>query len=473
MKKKIALFTAFVLLATVVFSAMPFTFAEEADPAEYARFTAKGNDPYGTLRFSSKGKNTSINPDTVTWAAIRYRTDAQYDSTGVEYTGQFYISPASEPCIPIKYTFSNKWETTVVDMTSVNESTYLDSKWESGSYTATTTIRFDPLEPDRDSEDTSQDDVNGQVLSGDFIDVAWIAFFEKEEDARAYTGVEDTPYCICDLESFKGLSSVNNLGVTAIVGGEAEATPVPPSSDTLYYLYDGNSSVNTGWWLNPLQEGGEIRVEFVSETWFNGFTYFCYSSPADTPVTIVLMNIDEDELWTTDTTVSNNKSYDVQFDKAFPPDEYILCFIGGDTSEMESSTWFVLGSGDENDQVEVTVAGGATNGDTRPNPYIALFRSEADASYTEKPTKAPTAEPTPKPTAAPTDVPTDVPATEPAENGQVDDATDAPKATEKSGGNEQTEKKNNAPLVIGIICAAAVAIAAAVVIIIAASKKKK
>ncbi len=36
MKKKIALFTAFVLLATVVFSAMPFTFAEEADPAEYA-----------------------------------------------------------------------------------------------------------------------------------------------------------------------------------------------------------------------------------------------------------------------------------------------------------------------------------------------------------------------------------------------------------------------------------------------------
>ena len=87
MKRKIALFTAIVMCAVLVLSAVPGSAEEAAAPAEepFARFTALGNDPYATFKFSEKGSHTTIDPDTVVWAAIRYRTDAQYDSTGVEY----------------------------------------------------------------------------------------------------------------------------------------------------------------------------------------------------------------------------------------------------------------------------------------------------------------------------------------------------------------------------------------------------
>ena len=179
MKRKISLFAAVLMALTLLLTAVPAT-AAESSVIEFARFTATDNDPYASYKFSSEGNNDEIDPDVVLWAAIRYRTEAQYDSTGVEYTGQFYICPAAEPCIPFKYEFTRNWETVIVDLTSVNESTDLDSKWDSLSYSQPFKIRFDPLEPDRDSEDTSMDDLNGQVLEGDYIDVAWIAFFEKK-----------------------------------------------------------------------------------------------------------------------------------------------------------------------------------------------------------------------------------------------------------------------------------------------------
>ena len=474
MKRKIALFTAVIMCAVLMLSALPVFAAEsDEDPAVFARFVAEGNDPYGTLRFSSAGKNSTIDPDTVTWAAIRYRTEAQYDDTGVEYTGQFYISPAAEPCIPIKYEFTKKWETAVVDMTSVNESTSLDSKWDSSSYTSPATIRFDPLEPDRDSEDTSQDDVNGQVIAGDYIDIEWIAFFEKEEDARAYTGKEDTPYCLLDMESFRGLSGTNKLSVSVVSGGEVEATPEPPGLDTYYYLYDGNSSVHTGWWLNPLLEDSRIDVEFTSETWFGGFTYFSYCNEIDTPMILVLSDADENELWTLETTNRSNAPYTVDMGKSFMPGDYILSFIGGDVSEIETGLWFVLGSGGENEDVEATVSGGATNGDTLPKPYISLIKAEADPDYTVPPTKVPA---TPTPTKEPTEAPTAAPATATSAaedpNDEPSGETAKPGATDDKNNSESKEKKNNTGLIIGIIAAAAV-IVAAVATIIAVSKKKK
>ena len=139
-----------------------------------------GNDPYAFFSFSAAGNHNWIDPDTVTWAAIRYRTASQYDSTGVEYTAQFYVNPAQEPCVPISYIFSENWETAIIDMTSVSSVTELESKWNSSTYIVTAMIRFDPLEPYRDSENPYTDTSYGQVKEGDYIDIAWIAFFGRE-----------------------------------------------------------------------------------------------------------------------------------------------------------------------------------------------------------------------------------------------------------------------------------------------------
>ena len=95
MLKKLSFLVAAVMIVTMLFAALP-AFAEE-EVFDYVRFTAEDNDPYATFAFSNEGNNTEIDPDTVTWAAIRYRTGSQYDSTGVEYTGQFYISPRRNP----------------------------------------------------------------------------------------------------------------------------------------------------------------------------------------------------------------------------------------------------------------------------------------------------------------------------------------------------------------------------------------
>ena len=130
MLKKVSFLVAVVMVVTMLFATFP-AFAEAAEEAEYVRFTAEGNDPYASFSFSKDGNNSKIDPDTVVWAAIRYKTGSQYDSTGVEYTAQFYISPAAEPCVPIHYNFSGNWETAIIDLTSVSTDTELESKCDS------------------------------------------------------------------------------------------------------------------------------------------------------------------------------------------------------------------------------------------------------------------------------------------------------------------------------------------------------
>ncbi len=203
----------------------------EADMTEleYVRFTARGNDPYGTFSFRLNGEQTVIDPDAVVWAAIRYRTVSQFDSTGVEYTGQLYIKPELEPAIPIKYTFSGEWETYVIDLTGVSDRTSLDSVWDSVFYTNYDIIRFDPLEPDRDPEDTVTNPEYGKVVKGDSIDVAWIAFFENEWDARTYTGRENTPAAVLDPVSFSQIRDPNNVNVSILSEMTVLPTVAPPT----------------------------------------------------------------------------------------------------------------------------------------------------------------------------------------------------------------------------------------------------
>lgn len=211
MKKILAVLVIFVMLASA--AAIPAWSAEEFP---YVHIVASGNDPYASFNFSPDGNNTSINPDTVKWACIKYRTVTETDTTGVQLIGQFYIMPAVEPFVPIKYNHTRQWETLVVDLTSVSEKTTLPSAWNSGKYTNTSAIRFDPLESNRDAEAQDGENDVARVSEGDSIDIAFIAFFENEEDAKAYDGTQDTPYCIIlpdDLEWYNEGNAIEEVEV--------------------------------------------------------------------------------------------------------------------------------------------------------------------------------------------------------------------------------------------------------------------
>ena len=218
--------SAVLLAALIIMSALFLTPVSAADDFPYARITASGNDPHGTFNFSPDGKNDSIDPDTVKWASIKYRTITETDSTGVQLIGQFYIVPAMEPFVPIRYEHTQQWEITVVDLTSVSEKTSLSSVWNSTKYTNTDSIRFDPLESNRDAEAQSSATDEARVQDGDCIDIAFIAFFDNEEDAKAYDGTQDTPYCMilpADLEWFTGNKSI---GMVEVIDDSAPATTV-------------------------------------------------------------------------------------------------------------------------------------------------------------------------------------------------------------------------------------------------------
>lgn len=222
MKKITALLIAIVLIVPML-SVIHVSAAEEFT---YAHIVASGNDPYGTVNFNPDGNNTSIDPDVVKWAAVKYRTITETDNTGVQLIGQFYVNPAVEPFVPIKYNHTQQWEITVVDLTAVSEKTSLASAWNSAKYTGVDGIRFDPLESNRDAEAQDGEHDTAVVSSGDSIDIAFIAFFENEEDAKAYDGTQNTPYCIILPEDLEWYTGGNGIDMVEIVEGKK------PQADT-------------------------------------------------------------------------------------------------------------------------------------------------------------------------------------------------------------------------------------------------
>ncbi|MBR4255787.1 MAG: hypothetical protein IKQ18_01385, partial [Clostridia bacterium] len=233
MKKLLAI----IILAALMFTALMVLPANAAEEFDYVHIVASGNDPYATIRFNSNGKNTTIDPDTVKWAVIKYRTVTEKDNTGVQLIGQFYILSAAEPFIPIKYNHTRQWETLVIDMTSVSEKTKLASAWNSTKYTDKTGIRFDPLESNRDAEAATSETDTAVVSDGDSIDIAFIAFFDNEDDAKAYDGSQDTPYCIILPEDIEWCEAGNAIGEVEYVEGKKprpteQETTEPPKDDT-------------------------------------------------------------------------------------------------------------------------------------------------------------------------------------------------------------------------------------------------
>ncbi|MBR4979492.1 MAG: hypothetical protein IKX77_02960, partial [Clostridia bacterium] len=186
------------------------------------------NDPYANFSFHD-GK--AIDPDTVKWAKIKYRTITKTDNTGVELIGQFYVNPAAEPFIPVKYNHTQKWETLVVDLTSVSEKASSGSIWDSAHYSGKTQIRFDPMESNRDAEAQDGEHDVARVQDGDCIDIAWIAFFESEADAKAYDGTQDTPAVIILPEDLESYTPGNAIKSIELMEEEAKAEDPGQSGD--------------------------------------------------------------------------------------------------------------------------------------------------------------------------------------------------------------------------------------------------
>ena len=169
---------------------------------DYVHYVASGNDPYATYENS-----IDIDPEVVTWAQIKYRTITEKDSLDNTLTGQIYITPAAEPFIPVKWNHTGNWETIVVDLTSVSEKTTLASLWKDSIGLG---FRFDIMESNRDAEANSADDP-AVVLPDSAIDIAYIAFFESEDAAKAFDGVNGTPAAFLGAEDLLVYSSSNNV----------------------------------------------------------------------------------------------------------------------------------------------------------------------------------------------------------------------------------------------------------------------
>ena len=176
MKKFLVMVMTVVMIATLAVSAMA-----ETIEFDYARFTATGNDPNGTYDFGA------IDRTVTKWAAIKYRTVTEKDSTGVQIRGQLYAKAAEPHCL-ITWNHSQQWETVILDLTTTFDNGATPEIWTT---TTDTTFRFDMMESNRDA--VANDSADPAVIeAGSQIDIAYIAFYNSEADAKAGTNAVAT-----------------------------------------------------------------------------------------------------------------------------------------------------------------------------------------------------------------------------------------------------------------------------------------
>ena len=506
MKKIISLLTALAIVITLAAALLPAAYAAGAEnegkstESEYVRLIGDGFDPYATFEFSSKGQNDSIDPDTVTWAAIRHRTAARYNEDNVEYIAQFYVSPPAEPFIPVHYNYSGEWETVIVDMTSVAALYGRESIWDSGHYTDTHNIRLDPLEPDRDADNFDDSTGRGKVIEGDYIDIAWIAFFEKEEDAKAYTGTENTPYCLLDAESLSAPFSTHSLKAELfsdkpvepdVTDAPAEVTG-PGALFALNYEDDLNDMLFAGGknivdsvyfsekcYIVDIPAGGDPNVELcIGSLIADGDIDDISADDYKVMQMGVRVNIADggkvgNIYWQTDLHPGYSEAQNYEYKYQDTTDVQVVTLNFSKLKKWEGSIsnlrFDPFGSTYNDTEVELYYVAFFTNIESA-EAFSAKFLAEglpATPAPTEKPTAAPTAAPTEAPVV--TDAPTDAPK-----------PTDAPPPTNADNTGDKDNASDNTPkkglstgAVVGIVIGA-VAVAAVIcgIVISKAGKKK-
>lgn len=120
---------------------------------EYATYTAVNGDPYIYLRATTASVSDK-------YVLIKYRTSAAL-------SGQLYFKSA-EPSVLINWNGDGEWNTIIVDATAAGVN------WSNKSI-----FRFDPLHS------------NSATVSGNSIDIEYIAFFASESEALRYAQDRD------------------------------------------------------------------------------------------------------------------------------------------------------------------------------------------------------------------------------------------------------------------------------------------
>ena len=197
MNKILTLVMTIVMIATLSVAAMA-----ETIEFDYARFTAAGNDPNGTFEIGA------IDRTVTKWAVIKYRTITEKDSTGVQIKGQIYAKAAEPHCL-VTWNHSQQWETVVLDLTTTFDNGATPEIWTT---TTDTTFRFDMMESNRDAVANTTDDP-AVIEEGSQIDIAYIAFYNSEADAKAETNA----VVVVDAEQLAtAFTAPNNLSAEVL-----------------------------------------------------------------------------------------------------------------------------------------------------------------------------------------------------------------------------------------------------------------
>ena len=192
------------------------------------------------------------------------------------------------------------------------------------------------------------------------------------------------------------------------------------------WLCEKQEPFATGWWIFPNDvttvEEYDINVDFDSPIGFDGFVMSCFAGADPLPLTVFLLDENENILEEKELRVYGDHSIEAQgfikvsFSKAYKPGFYTIDFHYDYPGEDEyNNEYFVLGSGYEGD-IEDVVVTGATNKNTLDAPAIRLLFVDVPADETGTDTASDTDESVSEPDDTGTD--TDEPASDTDDTGK-------------------------------------------------------
>ena len=283
-------------------SGVHFELVEEGGE-KFARFTADDKDPHLYL-------TPDVTTDTANhYAAIKYRT------TSGAATIDAYMAGAEPHTMFEAITADGQWHTTIGDLE------------QSGANWTGKFARLDPM--------------NGGTLEvGDTIDIAWIALFDNEADARAYTGPS---------------------------GSTAPVEPAPVK-DADAWLCQAGGPVATGWWMHPFaDQQWEFNAKCTSPSAFDGIIAPFYANPEGATVKINLLDENGKILETVEHTQKGDGTVTIDFSKAYPAGTYTIQILS-----TANGAHFVVGSSNAG-EFPVEITGNCnTNDNTLVAPIIVL-----------------------------------------------------------------------------------------------------
>lgn len=281
-------------------SGVSFELKEEGGE-KFARFTAEDLDPH---LFIAANNVTAVGNH---YAVIKYKT-----TSGAKEIDAYMAGAEPHTIFSPEIENDGAWHYTYGDLE------------ESGANWTGKFARLDPM--------------NGGTLAvGDTIDIAWIALFANEADAKAYKGPS----------------------------GSSETSVVKEKDPDFWLCKAGSTNIAPGYWMNDPYQGRNIDIKFTSTSAFNALLAQMYANAPGAEagpcvVTIKVLDKDGKELESQDFEVSNDADgdgtkeagdgiYTVNFKKTYEAGTYTISIL------PKSGQYFVLGGSEAGDgAVEVT-----------------------------------------------------------------------------------------------------------------------